>query len=239
MTFNLVGSTVPLVCGHRGAAAVAPENTLESFAAAIQLGASWVEFDVRPAGDGTFIVHHDPVTTAGQHIASTDPADFDDSIPTFGQVVGRCAGMGLDIELKTDDVGISDNEYVELVGAEIVRHCRHRQGEIVVTSFDAEVLAAFHRKHPDIATGLLFAERATDWAVSTAVATGHSAIAPWFQLVDQRLVQSAHDAGLAVMTWTVNDPTDIARMADDGVDMIIGDDPSVINGALSSHGSGD
>ena len=50
---------LPKVIGHRGAAAYAPENTLASFREAKRRGASWVEFDVKLAGDGTPILMHD------------------------------------------------------------------------------------------------------------------------------------------------------------------------------------
>ncbi|MDG1087450.1 MAG: glycerophosphodiester phosphodiesterase, partial [Acidimicrobiales bacterium] len=61
----------PIVCGHRGAPAVAPENTLAGFAAAAERGATWVEFDVRPTGDGQLAIHHDPATAAGSRVGST------------------------------------------------------------------------------------------------------------------------------------------------------------------------
>lgn len=232
MASKHVGGPPPVVCGHRGAAAVAPENTLASFGAAVERGATWVEFDVRPTLDGTFVVHHDPTTQQGQIVSSTPRGDLDAMIPTFGEVVDRCTGIGLDIELKTDDVGMSTDKYVELVGAEIDEHCQDHSAEIIVTSFDVEVLAAFRRSRPDVATGLLFHDQPGAWAISAAIGAGHVAIAPWFQLVDEPLVESAHQAGLRVLTWTVNNPADINRVAHAGVDMIIGDDPAVIVQAL-------
>jgi glycerophosphoryl diester phosphodiesterase len=234
MTPSDAESPRPLICGHRGAAAVAAENTIASFDAAIERGAQWVEFDVRPTGDGALVVHHDPVTAAGLHIATAARSSLDASIPSFGDVVQRCgaAGIGLDIEVKTDDVGLSAAAYVAVVERELRDHCGSYEGEIVVTSFDVEMLAGFRSANPDVRTGLLFHDRTADWAIGAALAAGHAAIAPWYKIVDTDVVSRAHAAGLEVMTWTVNRPEDIVRMADAGVDMIIGDDPAVIAASL-------
>jgi glycerophosphoryl diester phosphodiesterase len=92
----------PVICGHRGAPAVQPENTLASFAAAEKRGATWVEFDVRPTSDGELAIHHDPATTDGIRLGSTDYSDLDPSIPRFGDLVAASPFLGLDIEMKTD-----------------------------------------------------------------------------------------------------------------------------------------
>src|SRR4030095_11333732 len=49
----------PLIIGHRGASAVAPENTLAAFREAIAVGADGIEFDVRLTHDGVPVVIHD------------------------------------------------------------------------------------------------------------------------------------------------------------------------------------
>lgn len=224
----------PVVCGHRGAAAVAAENTLASFDAAVARGATWVEFDVRPAAGGVFVVHHDPVTADGVHIATTDVDRLATSIPTLAAVADRCAEIGLDIELKTDDVAISARDYVDLVGAEIDAIVGSRSAPCVVTSFDAELLALFRTDHPAIPTGLLFHDSPFEEAVAAAVAAGHAAVAPWYRLVEPPLVAAAHAAGLKVLTWTVNTAADVERVVAAGVDMIIGDDPAVIVETLAA-----
>lgn len=227
----------PVVCGHRGAPALAPENTLESFELAFARGATWVEFDVRPAGGGIFVVHHDPVTADGKHVASTDRSALPAAIPTFEAVVDCCEGYGLDVELKTDDVAMSTADYVSLVVAELDAHCGSRSGDLLVTSFDAQALGLLRAARPEIPTGLLFHDKPAEWAVATAVEVGHRAIAPWVPLVDLALMERARAAGLEVATWTVNEPAEVQRVADLGVNMIIGDDPAVIVDALQSSAS--
>jgi glycerophosphoryl diester phosphodiesterase len=118
-----------LVVAHRGASSVAPENTLEAFEKAIELGADMVEFDVRRGGDGRLVISHDPL-----------PAP---DVPTLDQVVELCAGrIALDVELK--EAGL-ENEVLQVVAS----------ADVVVTSFLPEVVTAAKRLRPDVRTGLL------------------------------------------------------------------------------------
>jgi len=217
----------PIVCGHRGAPAVSPENTLASFAAAQDRGATWVEFDVRPSADGSLVLHHDPDTAIGQHIGTTDYSELDASIPRFGDLPAALPELGLDIEMKTDGIGISLDAFADLVISEIDTHCRSLEN-LIVTSFDAEVLALVRNRRSDIPTGLLFHDKSVDWAIETATEAGHGTIAPWIPLVTSDLVDKARAASLGIATWTVNKPEQIRTAVQLGVDMIIGDDPAVI-----------
>lgn len=217
----------PIVCGHRGAPAVTPENTLASFHTAAERGASWVEFDVRPTADGALVIHHDPVTSEGTDIGASPCADLRRDIPTFEDLRLELPSLGLDIEMKTDHIGMSLNAFVDLVTSQIDEHC-DATTELMVTSFDAEALALLRDRRPGIATGLLFWDRTASWAITTAVEVGHVAIAPYIKLLDEEVVANARAQDLDIVTWTVNKPEQIRRAAQLGVDMIIGDDPAVI-----------
>lgn len=227
MDWTTSSTNGPIVCGHRGAAAIEAENTLPSFQSALDRGATWVEFDVRPTGDGALVLHHDPETASGQHIATTPRASLDPSIPVLGELVAALPILGLDLEMKTDGIEMTTSAFVDLVVSEIDEHVRNTDA-LLVTSFDVSALAAFHRKRPSLATGLLFHDRPFDWAIQTAADNGHVAIAPWHPLVTDELVERAHAARLGVATWTVNDAETVAKAVASGVDMIIGDDPAVI-----------
>ncbi|HKI74218.1 MAG TPA: glycerophosphodiester phosphodiesterase, partial [Pseudomonadales bacterium] len=107
----------PLVIGHRGARAHAPENTLASFRKASELGADMWELDVWLTGDGHCVVSHDEnlfrVAGLDRAISTMEVADItalDAGIPTFGQVVDLAVelGAGLYVELKGEGTG----EYV-------------------------------------------------------------------------------------------------------------------------------
>lgn len=225
-----IGQPVPIVCAHRGASAVEPENTIAAVHAAIAAKAAWIEFDVRPCAGSQLVVHHDPATDAGHHVATTAFDVLDDSIPSFEAFVTAAEPLGLDVELKTDDVAMSTDEYVSLVVAELDRHCANWDPALLmVTSFDTDALDLFHEMRPATATGVLFHDRTGNWAIHRATDKGHTAIVPWFKLVTPEMVDEAHRAGLAVATWTVNHQVDAARMIEAGVDMIVGDDPAAIH----------
>ena len=124
-----------LVVAHRGASAVAPENSIEAFEQAIELGADVVEFDVRRDPDGVLVVSHDPLPQP--------------DVPTLEQVVAVCAGrIALDVELK--EPGLEEDTLRLVSGA-----------DFVVTSFLAEVVAETKRLRPDVRTGLLLGREAT------------------------------------------------------------------------------
>lgn len=227
MTPDARTSKPPVICGHRGAPVVEPENTLASFAAASARGASWVEFDVRPTGDGKLAIHHDPATVDGVRLGSTDYVELDSSIPLFGDLVAAQPTLGLDIEMKTDDIDMSLAAFAELVVHEIEHQCR-ADHELIVTSFDAEALRLVRELRPQLPTGLLFWKGSTDRAIAQAIDDGHGAIAPSIQLLTADLVDKARQASLNIATWTVNEPGQVALASSLGVDMIIGDDPALI-----------
>lgn len=234
------------VCGHRGAPALAKENTLAGFAAARDHGAMWLEFDVRPTADDQLVVHHDPVTAEGHHIGSSSAASLPDYIPTLTEVFESFGDLVLDVELKTDDCERTADSYLALAGALIEQLvATNPDTGVLVTSFDAAVLQGFAEQWPDIATGFLYyvetanfseaeRDRSNEHAVAHALEIGHQAIVPHHKLVTRALVESAHTNGLHVATWTVNTTADVQRCAIAGVDVIIGDDPRVITDALSS-----
>ena len=116
----MVGNAFAPVIGHRGAAAAAPENTLASLRKAKELGASWVEFDVKLTRDGVPILMHDERlerTTNGRgevaqatlaELQELDaggwfgPAFRGERVPTFEAALGLCAelGLGINVEIK-------------------------------------------------------------------------------------------------------------------------------------------
>lgn len=228
-------ATSPTVCGHRGMPVVAPQNTLESFLAAQANGAAWIEFDVRPCDGGELVVHHDPVTADAKHIASTSFDALGAHIPTLRQVLETIGdSLGLDIELKTNDIGIDLDEFVART-LQVIDDCVETvdPARLVVTSFDVEALAIVRSTNMAVPTGLLFRQTSMDWAIETATAAGHSVVAPWYPLVNEEGVRRAHDAGLDVVTWTVNTTEQIQRVAAAGVDMIVGDDVALIAEVLA------
>jgi len=217
----------PIVCGHRGAPVAAAENTLESFEKALELGATWIEFDVRPTADGQLVIHHDPVTSEGVHVASAPRSALRSDIPALGELAEQFPTLGFDVELKTDDIDMSADAYVAIVLDALSSHCTEVPG-LIVTSFDAEVLALVADQRPELPTGLLHWKQPIEWLIETALQDGHVAIAPGIGKLTAELAAEAQGHGLGILTWTVNTPEQVRFASSLGVDMIIGDDPSVI-----------
>ena len=93
----------PLVLGHRGASAAAPENTIAAFERARALGADGVELDVRRSADGVLMVHHD-AEVAGLGVLAertfTEVRGARPDLPTFEEALAACRGLVVNAEVK-------------------------------------------------------------------------------------------------------------------------------------------
>ena len=222
----------PARIGHRGAPREHPENTLPSFARAIELGADGIELDVHATSDGVVVVHHDPVpraTVADRRLAGRAIADLthdqlrafslapDVGIPTLGEVLSL--------------VGDAAVVYVELKGAGIERPVinviRESTARCAVHSFDHAAVARAKRLAPEIRRGLLFSRRPRDPA---ALLQGAGALDAWpeWPLVDQDFVTWVRRVGGSVIAWTVNDAAAARRLTALGVDGLCTDDVRLI-----------
>ncbi|MGU5814932.1 glycerophosphodiester phosphodiesterase [Aeromonas hydrophila] len=219
------------IIAHRGASGLAPENTLKAIRLALALGAGAIEIDVQLA-DGELWVFHDRrlerctdgggVLTAQSraYLASLDAGEGE-GIPTLWQVMEAIAGQAeLHIELKGSQTA-----------DEVARLTRRAEAELgfaptqwVVSSFHHPELARFAALRPDIRLGALtstipltlakFAAELGAWSLNCDV-----------DFVDQSLVQDAHDRGLKVLVYTVDEPADQAMLAAIGVDGIFTNRP--------------
>ncbi|HAU4899396.1 glycerophosphodiester phosphodiesterase [Aeromonas hydrophila] len=219
------------IIAHRGASGLAPENTLKAIRLALALGAGAIEIDVQLA-DGELWVFHDRrlerctdgdgVLTAQSraYLASLDAGEGE-GIPTLWQVMEAIAGQAeLHIELKGAQTA-----------DEVARLTRRAEAELgfaptqwVVSSFHHPELARFAALRPDILLGALtstipltlakFAAELGAWSLNCDV-----------DFVDQALVQDAHDRGLKVLVYTVDEPADQAMLAAIGVDGIFTNRP--------------
>jgi glycerophosphoryl diester phosphodiesterase len=225
---------VPLVVAHRGASAAHPPgNTVEAFAAAVALGADWVELDVRPTADGALAVHHDADLPDGRAIAELDAADLPGWVPLLDAALDACGPLGVNVEIKADCPPATHAPMVAAAVGELRR--RGEPHRWLLTSFDWSLMAMARELAPELPTGLLlFAPELAAPAVAEAVGGGHSAVNPWDPAVDEAYVRLAHEAGLAVNVWTVDGPERIAELAGLGVDGIITNVPDVARRALGT-----
>jgi glycerophosphoryl diester phosphodiesterase len=217
------------VQAHRGspdAALDVRENTLEAFFRARQLGADGVELDLGMTRDGALAVHHDPVIAGVGAICELDAAQLPDFVPLLPVVLDACVGLTVNIEIKNlpGEPGFDPGECVAREVVELVT-AAGLTSSVVVSSFWPDTLVAVRDAGPEIATGLLVAR----WfdaaeAVGAAVGRGCTALHPSCDLVSRPLVDEAHDAGLSVAVWTLNDREQIGAMGELGVDTVITDD---------------
>ena len=223
-----------LVVAHRGASAAHPPgNTVAALRAAGPLGADWVELDGRLTGDAVLVVHHDPALPDGRLVSELPAGELPSWVPTLGQAIEACAGLGLNVELKSDgneDPGV-------LVEATLSGLGGLDRERLLVSSFDWGLLDALRGRAPDLPTGLLVVDP-TSWLEPVVVARegGHRTVNVGHGFVDLDLVTRAHDAGLGIHAWTVNDPDRMRELVRLGVDAVITDVPDVARAVIDDLG---
>jgi glycerophosphoryl diester phosphodiesterase len=230
----------PIVYAHRGASAVAPENTVEAFALARSLGADGVELDVRRCLDASLVLHHDAALPDGRIIVETGRLDLPDTLPDLAVALDVCTDMVVNIEIKNSPEEPDfdpDRAVVDAVVALLDE--RGRRDRVIVSCFHLETIDRVKALDPAIATGYLttIAPMPTE-GIALAVERGHDAIHPHHLTVDQALVDLAGSAGLALNTWTVDDPDRIRQLAEMGVDGICTNVPDVAREVLGPPAAG-
>jgi glycerophosphoryl diester phosphodiesterase len=238
--------TRPLVLAHRGARRRAPENTLAAFAAARDLGADGVELDVRRTRDGALVLHHDPGPAGGPTLATVDLAGVRDAhptIPTLAEALDECRGMLVNVEIKNLPWEPDFDATESVAEAVVVLLAGRRDDRVLVSSFHLPTIDRVHERAPEVPTAFLFlAGLDGREAADLAHARGHVAIHPDIRALGGtgavELVTHAHDRDLALNVWTVNEPADMVRLADLGVDGIVTDVPDVALRTLRSDQAG-
>lgn len=248
------------VIGHRGAAGLAPENTLESFREAMTLGAEVLELDVHLTADGHVVVMHDPKvdrTTDGRGpIAAMTLAQLRalDAGARFSRDGGRTrpwAGRGVRVptlEALLEEfprVPLMIDAKVHAVAAPLARVlARHgAQRRALVGSFHARNLAPFlGPEWGRIATrgqGVALLARAVAGLPSSDVEYAALAIPPALgrlPLPMRLLARAAHRLGRPLHVWTVNDAAHATALWDAGANGLVGDDPGLLLAVRASVG---
>jgi glycerophosphoryl diester phosphodiesterase len=229
----VISSSSALVIGHRGASADHPENTLDAFLGAKAQGADWVELDVRLTADDHLVVLHDPHLPDGRAVATTMRADLPPEVPDLAAALATSAPMGVNVEVKhgPDEPGFSpDRRIADLVATAL----GEPPCEVLVSSFDLEVVERLRALRPDLATAYLVlgADEPVD-AVAACVEGGHVALHPWDPMVDETLVERCRAAGVDLNVWTVDDPDRIVELAAWGVHGVVTNVPAVARAALA------
>lgn len=221
--------TRPDVIAHRGASAHHPENTLAAFEAAVALGADGVELDVRGTADGALAVHHDSRLADGRRVREVPAADLPEEVCLLADALAACGSLLVNVEIKAGPPGRG-----LALAAPVVEACRRWGGRALVSSFDPATVDEVHRLDPTVPTAQLTTRSTVRVAnaVASTARRGHTAWHPLHTMLSERRVEVAHEAGLRVNTWTVDDPERIALLASWGVDGIVTNDVPAALAAL-------
>jgi glycerophosphoryl diester phosphodiesterase len=225
------------VLAHRGASQAAPENTIEAFRLAHTMGSDAVELDVRRTSDGLLVVHHDPHLADGRAIVSVSAADLPGHVPHLGAALDACAGMWVNVEIKNDS-GDPDFDPSDEIADRTVAALSDRgeDDRWLISSFRLETIDRCRALAPAMRTAWLVLEVPDD-VIAVMVGRGHAALHPWVATLRRSHIDVCHGAGIAVNTWTCDDPRRIAELIEWGVDGICTNVPDVAIEviAASSH----
>jgi glycerophosphoryl diester phosphodiesterase len=223
------------VIGHRGASATHRENTLEAFRAAAEQGAHGIELDVRRTADDVLVVAHDAHLPSGELIRELDVGQLPSHIPTLTEAFEACADLWINVEIKNlpEDPDYDAEHGLSIAVAGVIA-AYEAADRVLVSSFDIGSIDRIRDMDPTIARGWLVWGQADPLSL-IARATAHEvqAIHPHDLLVDAGFVRRAHDAGLEVNVWTVDDLERVRELASLGVDGIITNTPGVVVEALA------
>jgi glycerophosphoryl diester phosphodiesterase len=240
-----------LAFAHRGGAGAWPENTMPAFQGAVDLGYRYIETDVHATRDGVLLAFHDDqldrVTDRSGIIAEMDYADVRaarveglEPIPLMAELLSTWSDIRINIDPKRDNAAqplirlLKDMKAVE---------------RVCVTSFSGKRTAAIREAlGPRLCTGM--------GPLSTARLRFSSLSGPlgflWggfvegcaqipvaqhgMRLTDRAMIDRAHELNLQVHVWTIDDPAEMRRLIDLGVDGLMSDDPAVLKAVLIERG---
>jgi glycerophosphoryl diester phosphodiesterase len=244
-----------VIVAHRGASGHAPENTIEAFRMAVEMGADAVETDVHLTADGQLALIHDETldrtTDRGGRVADLTmgdiaAADAGHAFERGGEHPYRRKGLRVPtlpqlLEWLPDSVGlVVEIKARAAVDATIdaLRDHPIRDGDrLQLISFDEGALARARELDPDIATGyLLVPGDSIERGLEYAVHNGHAAVHPWegdLGLNPLPILQQALAYGRRIGCYVVNEPDRMQELAAFGLWGFVTDYPDVAREALS------
>lgn len=220
-------NTKPLIIGHRGAMGHETENTLASIQKALDLGVDMIEIDVFRISSGETAVFHDErverLTNGGGRIEEFNMYDMrqlilegNHRIPILQDVLKLINNqVRLNIELK----GKNTSDRVNFITSYYIKNKGWEAKNFLISSFHWEELRSMRAINPDMAIAVLTDGDPRE-AIDIAKELNAEAINPSYTTLTAENVKAIHDAGFKVYTYTVNEPEDIARMTEFGVDGI-------------------
>ena len=247
--FAYLDAPTPLAFAHRGGAAEGDENTAAAFARAVAFGYRYVETDVHSTADGVAVVFHDKTLdrVAGRsgRIADLSWADLrtvriagEAAVPRLDEVLDAWPEIRFNIDVKSDAGPEPTVEAVRRAGA---------TGRVLLASFsDARLARVRALAGPEVATsvGMRSATRLRlaslaglrpglpESVAAVQVPVRHGPV----RVVDQRFLRTAHRLGVQVHVWTIDEPDEMRRLLDLGVDGIMTDRIEVLRAVFRERG---
>ena len=242
-------SQTPVIIAHRGASYDAPENTLAAVKLAWERDAGAVEIDVHLSKDKRIMVIHDKDTrrtsgtkmvvkeTLSEDLRKLDAGLFKDprfkgeKIPFLEEVIGTVPpGKKLVIEVKCG------TEILPIL-TELIRHSPKRE-QLVVISFDYEVVKGFKKELPDTPAYWLHYSLAGGYKakhISMGKEAGLDGLNFRFKGINEAFVRAVHEAGMEMYAWTVDDPEEARRLISTGIDGITTNRPAWLKQQLATE----
>lgn len=222
-----------LVIGHRGAAGLAPENTIQALTAGIEANADMLEFDVRLTKDNVLVIHHDFHTLRSHKSASLisrnnlkelQKLDSHKPLTTLEEVLDEFFGkILLNIELKSRGSGKATVAFLK-------QHYIKKPSDwdcVLLSSFSGSELSAARKASKKANLALLHHENpylylAYHWRIQLSAVGFHRLY------VNPLALEIAKKAGLFTYAYTVNRPQTALRLAEEGIDAVVTDYPDRI-----------
>jgi glycerophosphoryl diester phosphodiesterase len=252
----------PLRIGHRGAAALAPENTLSSFRSALEAGVDLIEFDVLRLRDGEIVVAHSydleevshgarrgslrnmgraELRAAAPEVPTLDEAlaFFVDEAPETGVHVDLKSAAAADaVWLALERFGLRERTLLSSFHHSALRRLsQHAPGLRLGVSFPRDRLGVHRQRRfqPAVGFGLRRFEPVMPRLVDVLLTRARaSTLVLHHALVSRAAVLRAHALGAPVVAWTVDDPVDLAHVEEAGVDAVVTNDPTIFVSTLTT-----
>jgi glycerophosphoryl diester phosphodiesterase len=246
---GFLGAPAPLAFAHRGGAAGGDENTVEAFGRAVALGYRYLETDVHATADGVPVVFHDEtldrLTGETGRIADLTWADLAcvrvggaSAVPRLDEVLDTWPDVRFNLDVKADPAVAPVVSTIRAAGAASrvllasfsdtrLKQVRSLAGPQVATSLGLRSVA---RLRAGSLLGLRIRLPESVVAAQVPVRLGRITI------VDRRFVAYAHRLGLQVHVWTIDDPAEMTRLLDLGVDGIMTDEIETLRDVYAARG---
>jgi glycerophosphoryl diester phosphodiesterase len=219
-----------LKIGHRGARAYEPENTLSSFRKALELGVDAVELDVRKTRDNEIVVIHNAdvnKTTDGSGEVNELTleeiqglvTEKGEHVPTLDEVLDVVARrVKVLIELK--ETGL-EKQVIDLIRK------RKLTENVIIVSFLEDALRKVRELSDEVETGLIYVRHKNP--IQAALDLKAEYLLPLYRFTHSANVKKAHEKGLKVIVWTINNKEEVGEYKKKGVDGIATDRPDILH----------